>query len=266
MSGVQDDSSATDVGMILDINGTQIGSDVTGTGPALLFTHGYQASRRMWDAQVSALADRYTVVTWDLRGHGESATPDDPAMYSHDLMLGDMAALLDHASADDAVLVGHSLGGFASLLFYLERPERVRALVLFGSGPGYSDGDARGKWNDMAERFARSVEERGLDILRKGSAEVSGARHRSATALAHAARGMLAQQDSRVMDAIGDVAVPTLVMVGSEDKPFIGSSEYMAKKIPGAEFVKVEGGAHAANIEKPDAFNAALLRFLDSLD
>lgn len=257
------------------LNGIEIGHDIAGDGPVVLFTHGYQASRRMWDAQTRALKDRYRVVTWDLRGHGGSGAPDDPTMYSHELMLGDMSALLDRAGAappersggeeSAAVLVGHSLGGYASLLYRLEHPERVRALVLFGSGPGYRDAEARGKWNDMAERFARSVEERGLDILEKASAEVSGAEHRSAKALAHAARGMLAQQDSRVMDAIAEIAVPTLVMIGSEDKPFIGSSEYMAKKIPGAQLAVIEGAGHAASIEKPDEFNAALLTFLDNL-
>ena len=247
------------------LNGIEIGYDITGAGPAVLFTHGYQASRRMWDAQAQALKDRYTAITWDLRGHGESGTPDDPAQYSHELMLGDMLALLDQAGADRAVIAGHSLGGFASLRFYLDHPERVRALVLFGSGPGYRDAEARGKWNDMAERFARSVEERGLGILERASAEVSGATHRSPAALAHAARGMLAQQDSRVMDAITKIGVPTLVMIGSEDKPFLGSSEYMAKKIPGARLAVIEGAGHAASIEMPDAFNEALLGFLDDL-
>ena len=160
-----------------------------------------------------------------------------------------MSALLDTAGAERAVLVGHSLGGYASLLFRLQHPERVRALVLFGSGPGYRDAEARQGWNDMAERFAASVEKRGLDILQKASAEVSGAAHRSPAALAHAARGMLAQKDSSVMDTITEIDVPTLVLIGAEDKPFIGSSEYMAKKIPGAELVVIEGAGHAASIE-----------------
>jgi pimeloyl-ACP methyl ester carboxylesterase len=250
---------------VAELNGIEIGYDIAGSGPPVLFTHGYQASRRMWSKQAEALKDRYTAITWDLRGHGESGTPDDPARYSHELMLGDMSALLDVAGADRAVLVGHSLGGYASLLFRLQHPERVRALVLFGSGPGYRDAEARQGWNDMAERFAASVEKRGLEILQKASAEVSGAAHRSPAALAHAARGMLAQKDSSVMDTITEIDVPTLVLIGSEDKPFIGSSEYMAKKIPGAQLVVISDAGHAASIEQPEAFNAALLGFLDDL-
>ncbi len=247
------------------LNGIELGYDACGAGPPVLFTHGYQASRRMWEPQRPALEPTYRMITWDLRGHGDSGVPDDPAQYSHELLLGDMSALLDHLCEERAVLVGHSLGGYASLRFCIERPERVRALILFGSGPGYRDAEARGKWNEMAEKFAKSISERGLDILKKASAEVSDAQHRSPIALAHASRGMLAQQDSRVMEAITEIDVPTLVIVGSEDRPFIGSSEYMAKKIPGAEFALIEGGGHAANIEKSEAFNTALLSFLDGL-
>jgi pimeloyl-ACP methyl ester carboxylesterase len=250
---------------VVQLNGVEIGYDVAGDGPAVLFTHGYQASRRMWAPQLEALAPRYKAIAWDLRGHGESGIPDDPAQYSHDLMLGDMLELLDHLGESSAVLVGHSLGGFGSLRFYLEHPKMVRALVLFGSGPGYRDPDARAKWNEMAERFAQGMEKRGLELLKRASEEVSSAVHRSAQALAYASRGMLAQEDSRVMDAISDIDVPTLVVVGSDDKQFIGSSEYMAKKIPGATLEVIEGGAHAANMQQPDTFNRVLLEFLEQL-
>jgi pimeloyl-ACP methyl ester carboxylesterase len=250
---------------VRELNGFEIAFDVFGDGPAVLFTHGYQASRRMWEPQRPALEPSYRMITWDLRGHGESGIDDDPSRYSHELLVGDMLALLQHLGAERAVLVGHSLGGFASLRFYLDHPEMVRALVLFGSGPGYRDPEARAKWNEMAERFAGGMEKRGLELLQRAGAEVSSAVHRSARALAHAARGMLAQRDSRVMDAIAGIAVPTLVIVGSEDRQFLGSSQYMARKIPGARLEVVEGGGHAANMEEPDAFNAALLRFLDAL-
>lgn len=250
---------------VAELNGVEIGFDVSGEGPAVFCTHGYQASRRMWEPQRSGLDSRYRVISWDLRGHGESGVPDDPAQYSHDLLLGDMLALLKHLDVSEAVLVGHSLGGFASLRFYLEHPEMVRALVLFGSGPGFRDHEARAKWNETAERYAQGMEKRGLEVLQRAGPEVSTAAHRSAQALAHASRGMLAQQDSRVMDAITDIAVPTLVVVGSEDKRFFGSSEYMARKIPGARLAVIEGGAHAVNMEKPEEFNRVVLEFFDSL-
>lgn len=250
------------------LNGFEISCEVSGPedGTALLFTHGYQASAAMWDAQRDGLDDAYRIVTWDIRGHGGSGIDDDPKLYTQELMLGDMLALLDHLGVERAVLVGHSLGGFASLRFLIAHPDRVAALVLFGSGPGFRDPDARSKWNEMADRFAGSVEAKGLEILRRAGREVSGAKHRSPTALAHAARGILKQHDSKVMDVLPEISVPTLIIVGTQDKQFIGSSQYMAKKIPGARLEMIEGAAHAANMEEPEAFNKALRDLLEEID
>ena len=250
-----------------ELNGFEIGYEVSGPdgAPAVVFTHGYQASAAMWEPQRAALEGSYRVVSWDLRGHGASGIDDDQSRYTQELMVGDLLALLEHLGIDRAVLVGHSLGGFASLRFYLDHPDRVRALVLFGSGPGFRDAEARNKWNEMATRFAGSIESKGLEILQRAGPEVRSATHRSPVALAHAARGMLTQSDSRVIDAIADISVPTLVIVGSEDERFMAGSSYMAKKVPGARFEVIEGAAHAANMQEAGRFNAALRDFLDGL-
>ena len=89
--------------------------------------------------------------------------------------------------------------------------------------------------------------------------------HRSAQGLAHAARGMLAQQDSRVIDGLAAIRVPTLVVVGDRDGPFLAPCQYMAKKIPGARLEIIAGAGHAANLDQPEAFDRVLLDFLGSL-
>src|SRR4051794_8200151 len=101
----------------------------------------------MFAGNVDPLATDHTVVTWDLRGHGDSEYPPDPAAYSVENSVGDLAALLDVADADRAVLLGHSLGGFLSLSFALEHPDRVGGLVLVDTGPGYRRDEARAEWN-----------------------------------------------------------------------------------------------------------------------
>ena len=126
--------------------------------PSLLLSHGYGATCRMWDGQIAALADRYRVIVWDMRGHGESGDPDDPALYSQALTVGDMAAVLDACSEERAIVGGLSLGGVMSLAFHLAHPERVRALMLFDTGPGFKKDEARAKWNETAKaRAARST-------------------------------------------------------------------------------------------------------------
>ena len=249
----------------LDCDGVRIAYEEAGNGPAILFTHGYSATLRMWDPQVAALSDRYRIIRWDMRGHGASDSPDDPHAYSHALTVGDMAAILDACGVQRAVVGGLSLGGFMSLAFHLAHPHRVRALMLFDTGPGYKNDDARAGWNRLAEEYAVAFETRGLDALGAG-AEVRIAPHRSAQGLAHAARGMLAQRDGQVITSLPRIAVPTLLIAGSEDKPFLAAMDYMAAKIPRARKVIVEGAGHTPNLERAATFNAAVASFLADLE
>lgn len=249
------------------INGITIDYEASGHGPDVLLSHGYSATRRMWDGQRPALDDRYRLIAWDMRGHGQTESPDDPAQYSADLTVADMRGLLDHLGIDRAVVGGLSLGGYMSLAFHLAHPERVRALVICDSGPGYRNADARAAWNASAHERAAELEARGLAALGERGREMRAAmrHHRSAQGLAHAARGMLAQQDSRVIDSLPGIRVPTLIVVGDSDEPFLAPTRYMAAKVPGARVEVIAGAGHSANLDQPAAFNRVLRAFLDSL-
>jgi pimeloyl-ACP methyl ester carboxylesterase len=248
----------------LERDGVKIFYEARGVGPSVLLSHGYSATSSMWRRQVEAFSDSWQVIVWDMRGHGRSDSPDDPAAYSEESTVADMAALLDEVEAEVAVVGGLSLGGYMSLAFCREHPERVSALMLFDTGPGYRKDEARAGWNEMAERRARKLETDGLGAL-GGGAEVREAQHGSADGLAKAARGMLAQRDSRVIDSLPSIAVPTLVLVGADDSAFLVPSSYMASKIPGASAVTIPGAGHAANLDQPEAFNDAVGGFLSSL-
>jgi pimeloyl-ACP methyl ester carboxylesterase len=249
------------------LNGIEIDYEDTGRGRAVLLSHGYSATGRMWDGQHRFLGDRYRVVSWDMRGHGQTVAPDDPAAYSLDATVADMKALLDHLGLRRAVIGGLSLGGYVSLAFFLAHPAMVDALVICDSGPGYRNAEARERWNERARARADELEARGLDALSGRSREMQEAvtRHRSARGLAHAARGMLAQTDARVIDGLPSIRVPTLVIVGDKDEPCIAPCEYMAKKIPGARLEVIRDAGHSSNLDQPDAFNRVLADFLDSL-
>lgn len=247
---------------MLDRDGVRIHYEVAGDGPALILTHGYSSTAAMWDGQIAPLAKRFKVVTWDMRGHGQSDYPDDLAAYSEEATVADMAALLDVVGTKDAVVGGLSLGGYMSLAFHRAHPERTRALLIVDTGPGYKNDQARDGWNDGAIRRAERFEAEGFGDLSKASAEVRLARHRDASGLARAARGMLTQRDARVIESLPAIAVPALVIVGADDTPFLAASGYMAAKIPGAKKVVIPGAGHSANIDQPEAFNAALLGFL----
>ena len=245
-------------------DGVKIYYEDNGSGPAVLLSHGYGSTSHMWAAQVEALKSRYRVITWDMRGHGQTDSPEDPAQYSEQATVDDMAAILSHLGIEQAVIGGLSLGGYMSLAFNLAHPEMVRALMLFDTGPGYRNPAGREGWNETARKRAERFEERGLDALGRG-AEVQVARHRSAQGLAHAARGMLAQFDARVIESLQGIAVPTLVLVGDQDQPFLAGTDYMANKIPNATKAVIENAGHASNLDQPAAFNAAVVAFLGGL-
>jgi pimeloyl-ACP methyl ester carboxylesterase len=246
-------------------NGVNLYYEVHGSGPPLLLTHGYSSTSAMWQGQIEALSKHHRLVLWDMRGHGGSDYPDDPTAYSEALTIADMAALLDEVGAKRAIVGGLSLGGYMSLAFYRAHPERVRALLIIDTGPGFKKDGARDAWNQRALETGDRFEREGLAVLKSGSRERSTVAHRNAQGLAHAARGMLTQRDARVIELLPDIKVPSLVVVGADDAPFLAASDYMAAKIPGAKKVVIPAAGHAVNIDQPQAFIDAVLPFLDDL-
>jgi pimeloyl-ACP methyl ester carboxylesterase len=249
---------------LLDRDGVKIYYEDHGHGSPILLSHGYSATCRMWNEQIAALVARNRVIVWDMRGHGESDDPDDPAAYSAALTVEDMAALLQRCRIDRALIGGLSLGGYMSLAFYLTHPEMVRALMLFDTGPGFRNADARRAWNERAQQRARDLETRGFAALGE-SDEVRLSKHRSARGLAGAARGMLAQADDHIIAGLDKITVPTLVLVGADDTHFLAAADYMARKIPSATRVTIPDAGHASNLNQPAAFNRAVKDFLEAL-
>jgi pimeloyl-ACP methyl ester carboxylesterase len=228
--------------------------------PPLLLSHGFSASGRMWDANVEALCGARRALTWDMRGHARSDRPADPERYGVQQSVGDMLALLDLLAAERAVLAGMSLGGYLSLAFHARHPERVAALVLVDTGPGFRRDEPRERWNVSAEGTAARLERDGLAAL---SASPEVGEHSDALGLVHTARRVMAQRDAHVIESLGQIAVPTLVVVGSLDTNFLAAADYMAAKIPDARKVVLEGAGHAANIDAAAQFNAAVNDFLE---
>ncbi|KZS58814.1 alpha/beta hydrolase [Mycobacterium kansasii] len=232
-------------------------------GVPLLLTHGFGATAGMWDPNIDALSVDRSVIVWDQRGHGGSDAPEDMDRYSEQISVADMAAVLDTAGADRAVLGGMSLGGYLSLAFHLAHPQRVAALVLVDTGPGYRNDAARDNWNAWVERRAQRLE-RG-EALTDMSPELAQAVHQHPEGLPRSARGVMAQKDARVITSLDSITVPTLVVVGAQDTDFLASADYMARKIPRARKVVIDNAGHAANMDQPGAFNAAVREFLDRL-
>lgn len=249
---------------LVEINGIHINYEEHGShyGTPILLTHAYAATLQMWKPQFEAWRE-YRVIGWDMRGHGGTESPPDQEGYTERLTVEDMAALLRHLGIKETVVGGLSLGGYISLEFQLAYPEMVRALILCNTGPGYRKDEARAGWNEFSIGYAKRLEERGLDGLGRGI-EIDATRQyqRSAPGLAFAGRGILTQRDAKVMEHLEQIAVPTLLIWGSDDQRYQSGIEYMAAKIPNARRAVIEHAGHAANLLQPDVFNTTVLDFL----
>jgi pimeloyl-ACP methyl ester carboxylesterase len=249
----------------LNRDGVNLHYEIHGEGPVILLSHGYSATSEMWRGQIEVLSRSHRLIVWDMRGHGRSDYPDDISAYSEEATVADMAALLDAAGADRAIVGGLSLGGYMSLAFHRVHPERVRALLIIDTGPGFKNDEARERWNQRAGQYAARFEAEGLAYLQSLSPEMAMSSHRSADGLIRAARGMLTQRDDRVIKSLPEIRVPALIIAGANDTPFLAAADYMAAKIPNAAKVVIPNAGHSSNIDQPELFNQALVEFLDNV-
>ncbi|MEU5309229.1 alpha/beta fold hydrolase [Streptomyces sp. NPDC021562] len=245
---------------------------VTGDGPPVVLVHAGVADHRMWDAVAPALAERHTVVRYDLRGFGESAPPSGPFGESDDLR-----RLLDHLGLDRVRLVGASWGGRVAVDFTLTHPDRVHSLALLAPPwPGY-DWSAEMIAYDEAETAALAAGDLdtavrvNLDMWLRGPARgwddvADGLSDRLRGPL----RTSLVNQDvvgeHSQGPTAGDLAgirVPTLVGIGKLDVPdFQDIGRRYAAGIPGATLVEFPTAAHLIALDAPAELTEALGPFL----
>jgi len=251
------------------VNNIELNYEINGRGYPVVFLHGFAGTVNMWQPQVPVFSQEYKFITYDARGHGQSESPPSPDQYSADIVVEDLFQLLTALGIKKAVVGGLSMGGYQSLRFYLRHPQMVTALILMDTGPGYRNPAHREEWNRQMEERANVLETKGIegfvddapsytprDILLK----------MNPIGLAHMARKVVAQHDSWVIENLGNIKVPTLVLVGEKDTPFLQAAEYLSKSIPGAEYVIISEAGHAANLDNVAAFNMAVLDFLRNLN
>lgn len=263
-------------------DGAEIFYSAQGEGRPLVFSNPSFSSYRLWEAQVEPLAERFRVVTWDYRGHGRSAVPDAES-FSLDQVVSDLGAVLDAAGdGQPAHLAGLSVGGIVSLSFALAQPDRASTLLLFNTGPGFKNPDALAGWQKMLERAAVKLEEVGVERYLEGHraiAELLGQRPDAPQAratregvLGSSVEGLtrfarrVAGPVPNLVDRLGEIPIPALILVGEKDEAFQRASQVMAAKLPGGCRVELRGAGHALNLDEPEAFLAEVLRFLDAHD
>jgi pimeloyl-ACP methyl ester carboxylesterase len=261
------------------VNGVSLYYEVAGAGPPLVLVHGFACGLRTWDPQVRALARSWRVVTYDVRGHGISEAPAEPAAYSQPISVADLRALLEHLKIRKAAVGGLSMGGNIALNFALAHPEMVTALIVADTGAG---SDAAADWVATVRGLADALERDGPEAfadaamanplfgryVAQGPAAERFIRsclmtHR-ARGLAHTGREVLTKRPSlyALAPRLRALAIPTLLIVGEHDEPCVKVHRFLADTIPGARHVVIPGVGHLTNLEAPDVFNREVARFL----
>ena len=239
----------------------------------LLFLHGVGGAHAAWDRQVPYFTRLgYQVLAWDQPGYGAAATVEP---YDLEQVAGALRRVLEGLD-EPAILVGHSMGGMIAQEAYARFPQLVKALALGFTSPSFGGGcrefvekfiaariaplDAG---EDMAQIAARLMPTmRGAKSLPEGLAQAERIMSGIPPATYRKAVRMLTTFDRRAQ--LPGIGVPTLLIAGSDDRTAPAAvMERMAQKIPGAEYVLLQGCGHLGPLDQPEEFNQALRGFLE---
>jgi pimeloyl-ACP methyl ester carboxylesterase len=254
-------------------DGITIFYDDVGDGPAIVLGHSFLCSGEMWAEQVGPLSERYRVLNVDQRGHGRSG--DVNGAFDLSDMVGDVTAVLDDAGVDCAVWCGLSIGGMVAMLAALTVPDRVRALIIVDSHAGSETTYKKFKYRAMNVgakifgirpflpavqqlMFGKTTTREQPDLVREWGERFASVHLPSiGTTL-----GALVRRDS-VIDRLGEIEVPALVVVGEEDRSLPPPcSEEIAAALPNAKLVRIPMAGHLSALEQPEPVTSAILDFL----
>jgi 2-succinyl-6-hydroxy-2,4-cyclohexadiene-1-carboxylate synthase len=249
---------------------TTLCAEVRGSGPRVVLLHGFAQNHRCLGPLADAVAADHTVVLPDAPGHGGSLTHRD-ADVTH-------AAELLTTTGGSAVYVGYSMGGRICLRAAVDRPDRVRALVLIGATAGIEDADERAARRAADHAWAERLEAIGVDAFVQEwlSAEMFAGlpdwarfdaqrRTNAVEGLAASLRSAGTGSMAPLWDRLGELRMPVLCITGSLDERYGALARRLVDRIgAGARHVEIEGAGHAAHLERPAEVSRAVVEFLAS--
>jgi 3-oxoadipate enol-lactonase len=260
--------------MRITANGIDLACQVDGPdeGPVLVLSHTLATSRAMWRRQIPHLARRYRVISYDMRGHGESAAPDYP--YSLEMLGEDVISVLDSLGIKrPAIFLGISIGGMIGQALALRHPARFRAFILASTSSRVPP-EGQAMWDQRIE----AVRKDGLEGQVQGTLErwlspEFRAREPETTkwvadmVRATPAIGFIgcgrAIQKLDYTDQLAQVAAPTLIIAGEKDPGApVAASQAMHERIKGSRLEIIPNCLHQTPIEAPDQFNQVVDSFL----
>lgn len=242
--------------------------------PTLLLLHGFPQDSALWHGTAAALSDVADVITPELRGFGDDRRAL-PAAMTMEAYADDIKAVLDARGIDRVVLGGLSMGGYVALAFAERWPGRLAGLLLCNTRATADTAEGKA----AREETARNAFDKGVPVIARGmlpkllsertkrehpavaaQVEAMMARQRP-EAVAAAARGMALRPDRTPM--LAAITAPTLIVTGDQDELMpLPTSAAMHQSIPGSELVVLPDVGHLSPVEAPEAFQAAVRRFI----
>lgn len=244
--------------------------EVYGAGEPVLLLHGLGSSAEDWQLQVPAFAERFRVITVDLRGHGTSDNP--PGGCTMALMAADVIGLLDALAVPAAHIVGLSMGGMIAFQLAVDQPERVRSLVIVNSGPSLIPRNFRERMLVrqrllLAQSFGPAVTGRFLAPRLFPKPEQAPLREQFVTRWRRNDRAaylaaMRACVGWSVADRVSAIRCPVLVISGDRDYLPPDAKRAYTEMIPGARLVVIADSGHATPIDQAQQFNDIVAEFI----
>jgi pimeloyl-ACP methyl ester carboxylesterase len=270
---------------ILTDDGVRLHVEEAGSGEPVLFVHEFAGDHRSWEPQVRALSRRHRCITYAARGYPPSEVPEDPEAYSQARAADDAAAVLDGLGIERAHVIGISMGGFCALHLGLRHPDRVRSLVVAGTGYG-AQPERQAAFRKESEVIADTIERDGMaafaERYAQGPARVQFQRkdprgwgefaaqlaEHSPVGSALTMRRVQARRPSLydLRDELGALPVPVLLVVGDEDEGCLEPALMLKRTIPTAGLAILPRTGHACNLEEPGLFTALAADFLARVD
>jgi pimeloyl-ACP methyl ester carboxylesterase len=240
----------------------------SGRGDPVVLIHAFSVDRRMWDPQMAALQSRFTVIRYDLRGHGRSAAPSEPYSTSDDLR-----SVLDALDVGRAALVGLSAGAQVATDFALTNPDRVTRLVLAAPGLGGMAMPPLPWMQPVFQAAGAGEPERAAELwsetpIMQLRSDTSAAAALLDTVMSNAKLWTYRTNPVQpvtppAIKRLSEIKSPTLVIVGERDLPHITeAATLLAKGISGAKLVTIPGAGHIVNIDARERFTDEVVRFL----
>ena len=224
--------------------------------PVILLVHGFTACRAAFQGNIAGLSRHFTVVSTELLGHGDSDAPEDKLTYSTEATCSRLLGVADELGLERFFLCGHSLGAAVAIRVALDSPERLRGLVMLNSNSAAAPPEWHAK---SGPRIAELGERARAEGLAEGFDKIKP------HAFAYTGTELSAKVSS--FERLHELSVPTLVVAGTGDHAFMSNLPGMLEKLPSnrVRLVNLEGAGHAANLEQPEAFKAAVVDFAAEL-